>query len=154
VANALDDVLSEAFDRTPFKAVGPVGRNILCCRVSLALAPRLKDPSSPWLFPGDSLDSPMLVTSIGHAHIRICRPGSGKGRRYPFPKEFVLHSCRHTMLTRIGEAGADAFTIMKLAGHSSVTVSQRYVHPTPEAVERAFDRLEAFNRSALEAPPR
>jgi hypothetical protein len=57
-------------------------------------------------------------------------------------------------LTRLGEAGTDAFTIMKLAGHSSVTVSQRYVHPTPEAVERGFDRLEALNRLALEAPPR
>jgi hypothetical protein len=39
---------------------------------------------------------------------------------------------------------------MKLAGHSSVTVSQRYVHPTPESVERAFDRLETLNRKALE----
>jgi hypothetical protein len=29
---------------------------------------------------------------------------------------------------------------MKLAGHSSLTVSQRYVHPTPESVEFAFDR--------------
>jgi integrase len=61
---------------------------------------------------------------------------------------------RHTCLTRLGEAGTDAFTIMKLAGHSSVTVSQRYVHPTPEAAVRAFDRLEALNRLALEAPPR
>ncbi len=43
-------------------------------------------------------------------------------------------SHRHTILTRLGEVGTDAFTIMKLAGHSSVTVSQRYVHPTPEAV--------------------
>jgi site-specific recombinase XerD len=66
----------------------------------------------------------------------------------PVPQEFVLHSYRHTMLARIGEAGADAFTIMKLAGHSSVTVSQRYVHPTPEAVERVFDRLETLNRLA------
>jgi hypothetical protein len=41
----------------------------------------------------------------------------------------VLHSCRHTMLTRIGEAGADAFTIIKSAEHLSVTVGQRYVHP-------------------------
>ena len=49
------------------------------------------------------------------------------------------------MLTRLGEAGADAFTIMKIAGHSTVTVSQRYVHPTPEALERAFERLEALN---------
>jgi integrase len=43
--------------------------------------------------------------------------------------EFVLHSLRHTFGTRLGESGADAFTIMKLMGHSSVTVSQRYVHP-------------------------
>ena len=48
------------------------------------------------------------------------------------------------MLTRLGEAGADAFTIMRIAGHSSVTVSQRYVHPSPEALERAFERLEAW----------
>jgi hypothetical protein len=46
--------------------------------------------------------------------------------------------------------GADAFTIMRLAGHSSVTVTQRYVHPTRESMERAFDRLEALNRKAME----
>ena len=56
--------------------------------------------------------------------------------------DFVLHSFRHTMLTRLGECRADAFTIMRIAGHSSVTVSQRYVHPTPETLERAFDRLD------------
>jgi hypothetical protein len=39
---------------------------------------------------------------------------------------------------------------MKLAGHSSVTVSQRYVHPTGETVQLAFDRLETLNRLALE----
>jgi len=71
-------------------------------------------------------------------------------RRYFFPKPFVLHSLRHTCLTRLGEAGADAFTIMKLAGHSSVTVSQRYVHPTGETVQLAFDRLETLNRRAFE----
>jgi hypothetical protein len=54
------------------------------------------------------------------------------------------------MLTRIGEAGADAFTIMRIAGHSSVTVSQRYVHPTPEGMERAFDRLEKLNAVKFE----
>jgi hypothetical protein len=30
-------------------------------------------------------------------------------------------------------------------GHSSVTVSQKYVHPTPDSMERAFERLEAMN---------
>jgi integrase len=62
-----------------------------------------------------------------------------------FPADFVLHSLRHTFGTRLGEAGADAFTIMRLMGHSTVTVSQRYVHPSPEAVELAFGRLMALN---------
>ena len=51
----------------------------------------------------------------------------------------------HTFGTRLGESRADAFTIMKLMGHSSVTVSQRYVHPSPETMERAVERLEALN---------
>ena len=62
----------------------------------------------------------------------------------------MIHSLRHTMLTRLGEAGADAFTIMRIAGHSSVTVSQRYVHPTPEGMERAFERLENLNAMKFE----
>src|SRR6266566_924004 len=40
------------------------------------------------------------------------------------PKDCVIHSLRHTFLTRFGEAGADAFTIKKVAGHSSVTISE------------------------------
>jgi hypothetical protein len=61
--------------------------------------------------------------------------------------DFVIHSLRHTMLTRLGESGAAAFTIMKIAGHSSVTVSQRYVHPSPESLEKAFERLDRLNCS-------
>jgi hypothetical protein len=49
------------------------------------------------------------------------------------------------MLTRLGEAGVDAFTIMRIAGHSSITVSQRYVHPSSESLERAIEKLEAEN---------
>ena len=42
---------------------------------------------------------------------------------------------------------------MKIAGHSSVTVSQKYVHPSPEAIERAFERLETMNTKAQAALP-
>jgi hypothetical protein len=31
---------------------------------------------------------------------------------------------------------------VRIAGHSSIVISQRYNHPTPEAVERAFGRLQ------------
>ena len=81
-------------------------------------------------------------TSLNHLHRDVCAP-KVEGKRHPiFPADFVLHSLRHTMLTRLGESGVDAFTIMRIAGHSSIVVSQRYIHPTPEAVERAFERLQ------------
>jgi hypothetical protein len=54
--------------------------------------------------------------------------------------------CRMAFGTRLGESGADAFTIMRLMGHSTVTVSQRYVHPSPEAVELAYERMTLLNR--------
>jgi len=79
-----------------------------------------------------------------HPHAKV-RSSKGADGQPLFPARFVLHSLRHTALTRFGEAGADAFTIMKLAGHSSVMISQRYVHPTDETVERMFDQLEALN---------
>lgn len=47
----------------------------------------------------------------------------------------------HALGTRLGKFGADAFTIMKLMGHSSITVSRWYVHPSPETIELAFERL-------------
>jgi len=85
---------------------------------------------------------PYVGTSINHLHRDAVAP-KVKGKRKPiFHGDFVLHSLRHTMLTRLGESGVDAFTIMRIAGHSSITVSQRYIHPTPEAVERAFERLQ------------
>jgi integrase len=65
------------------------------------------------------------------------------GKHQPlFAGDFVLHSLRHTMLTRLGESGVDASTIMRIAGHSSIIVSQRFVDPIPEAVERAFERMQ------------
>jgi len=53
--------------------------------------------------------------------------------------------------TRLGEAGTDAFTIMRLARHSSDKTAQRYAHPMGEKIELAFDRLETLNQKALEA---
>jgi integrase len=83
--------------------------------------------------------NPILVTSLDHQHSKV-------RELLKMPEDFVVHSLRHTMLTRLGLLGVDAFTIMKIAGHSSITISQRYVHPSPESVERAFEKLEAANR--------
>jgi len=41
---------------------------------------------------------------------------------------------------------------MRIVGHGSITISQRYGYPSSEAMERAFERLEEFNRSADRHP--
>jgi hypothetical protein len=47
-------------------------------------------------------------------------------------------SCRHPPeIERLGDSGADVFTIMKLMGHS--TVFERYPHPEPESEELAVN---------------
>jgi len=121
-------------------------RNLsLTPRVKAMLEARFGQTSSPYVFPSDT-GRPYLVTSIDHLHSEL-------RDLLRLPKDFVIHSFRHTFGTRLGEAGADAFTIMRAMGHSSVTVSQKYVHPTPEAMERAFERLEALNQKAAQSLP-
>jgi integrase len=60
-------------------------------------------------------------------------------------RPFVLYSLRHTFLTRLGESGCDAWTLARIAGHSSVAVSARYVHPSEDAVLAAISRLGGHN---------
>ena len=117
-------------------------RNIsLTARVRRMLEDRLKGSKSEWVFAKPE-EAPMLVSSLDHIHAEI-------RESLKLSPEFVIHSVRHTMLTRLGESGADAFTIMKIAGHASVSMSQRYVHPTPEAMEKAMERLDSMNQKAL-----
>jgi integrase len=56
-------------------------------------------------------------------------------------RPFVLYTLRHTFLTRLGESGCDAWTLARIAGHSSIAISSRYVHPSEDAVLSAMSRL-------------
>jgi integrase len=54
---------------------------------------------------------------------------------------FVLYSFRHTFLTRLGQSGCDAWTLARIAGHSLIAISSRYVHPSEDTILAAFSRL-------------
>ena len=58
-------------------------------------------------------------------------------------KGFEPYCLRHSALTMLAEAGCDAFTLARIAGHSSITITQRYCHPQADAIERAFGRISA-----------
>jgi integrase len=88
-----------------------LGRKIQVCETKFVADPAGRDG---YVFAVGN-DKPMLGTSLNHQYQKI-------RKLLKLPQEFVLHSLRHTMLTRLGESGADAFTIMRIAGHSSITV--------------------------------
>ena len=122
-------------------------RNLsLTARVRDMLERRESDAKSPYVFTDEPGVGPLSVYTLEDQHSRLRKAQKGL-------HECVIHSFRHTFGTRLGEAGADPFTIMRAMGHSSVTVSQKYVHPTPEAMERAFQRLEALNQKAVASLP-
>ena len=56
-------------------------------------------------------------------------------------KRFVLYTIRHTFLTRLGQSGCDAWTLARIAGHNSIKVSSRNVHPSEDAVSAAMSKL-------------
>jgi integrase len=52
-----------------------------------------------------------------------------------------IHDLRHTFATRLAEAGITETTIMGLLGHSSLRMTTRYTHATPEAMALAVGSL-------------
>src|SRR5262249_8529492 len=101
-------------------------------------------PIEDWVFPAESSSGHIEGGSAKNYHARalaaIKKEAEEKEIQNPV-KPFPPYTIRHTALTRLAEAGCDAFTLARIAGHSSITVTQRYCHPQADAIERAFAKL-------------
>jgi len=90
-------------------------------------------PEEGWTWPASAKSGHVEPCSLKRQH--------RKALRLSKVRPFVLYSLRHTFLTRLGESGCDAWTLARIAGHSSIAISARYVHPSENAVLTAMDRL-------------
>jgi integrase len=63
-------------------------------------------------------------------------------------EDFCFHDLRHTAATRMADAGADAFTLMKILGHSDIRMTARYTHATDSAIKRAVGNLDKLDNLA------
>jgi integrase len=105
-------------------------------RVRAILENRLesaKRPQEGWVWPAPTRSGHLEPSSIKKQHSKAVAASK--------VRPFVLYSLRHTFLTRLGESGCDAWTLARIAGHSSINMSARYVHPSHDAVFAAVDRL-------------
>ena len=100
-------------------------------------------PEESWVFPSNSAEGHLNGDTTKGQHA-IALERSKVARFEPY----IL---RHTALTRFAESGCDVFTLARIAGHSSITITQRYVHPQEDAVDRAFT---AFGKLGTAAEPK
>jgi integrase len=84
-------------------------------------------------------------TKTGHIEPSSLKKQHLKTLRLSKVRPFVLYSLRHTFLTRLGQSGCDVWTLARIAGHSSIAISARYVHPSEDAVLTAMSRLSGHN---------
>ncbi|HEY0640134.1 MAG TPA: site-specific integrase [Pseudonocardiaceae bacterium] len=69
-----------------------------------------------------------VVTQLGHEHLR-------------------RHALRHTGLTWMADAGVPVHHLQRIAGHGSLTTTQRYLHPDWRSVADAGELLSRHLRS-------
>jgi integrase len=124
------------------------------------------EPEFGWIFPANTQSGHTEESSAKYHHLKarellkaatkarqvLPKPKGGRPLR-ELPHDFVSrhaavlakgippfepYSLRHTCLTRLAEAGCDPFTLARIAGHTNVKMTDRYVHPQAEAIARAF----------------
>src|SRR6201987_4089920 len=99
-------------------------------------------PVDGWVWPAPTRSGHLEGSSIKKRHAKALK---GSNVRL-----FVLYSLRHTFLTRLGESGCDSWTLARMAGHSSVAISARYVHPSEDKLLEAISRLGGHNSGHIQ----
>jgi integrase len=104
---------------------------------------RAGKPVEGWIWPAQTRSGHVEVSSLRKQHTRafeLVAKEAEKNNLKPV-RPFVLYSLRHTFLTRLGESGCDVWTLARIAGHSQIQISSRYVHPSEDAMFAAMSRL-------------
>lgn len=90
---------------------------------------------------GDWLDVVGSASKLETEFLRRHRTTIQKGW-----KRFEIYCLRHPALAILAESGCDAFNLARIAGNSSITITQRYCRPQADAIERAFGNSSGGHR--------
>jgi integrase len=113
-------------------------RNMPLSEVAVAvLRRRLAQTKGPFLF-SHRRDPERPMGTIQKAHEEALRVAA-------INPSFRLYDFRHTYGSRSAMAGVDLPTLKANMGHSNISITMRYVHPTSEPKQEAVRKLERYN---------
>jgi integrase len=98
---------------------------------------RVRAAKGPYVFPHRH-DPNKPLTRVKKAHEEALKEAKINPR-------FRIYDLRHTFGSRSAMAGVDLPTLKELMGHSEISTTLRYVHPTPEHKREALKKLQRFN---------
>jgi integrase len=111
----------------------PELRKLVSRRLDLATGPTTRLFTGPrggrisTAVPRDATHGDEVVSELGYEHLR-------------------RHDLRHTGLTWMADAGVPVHVLRKIAGHGSLTTTQRYLHPDDQSLEDAGTALSGHLR--------
>jgi integrase len=107
-------------------------------RVLSILELRRATPLSEWIFPAD--------TKSGHIETGTLKKQHAKALAASKVSAFVPYDLRHTCLTRWAKV-MDPFTLKKLAGHTDLNTTMRYVHLNDADVRAAMEKVQGGHKN-------
>lgn len=102
---------------------------------ALILAHRLTGDSE-WVFAGRDPKEHLSYFSLHERHERALALCGGA---------FVLYDLRHTFASRAIQSGMNIMELARIMGHTSIQITQRYVHLSQSDMDRAMDRMDQAN---------
>jgi integrase len=97
---------------------------------------RAAKPLEGWVWAAATASEHVEPSTLKKQHARAFRTigeEAKKNEEKPV-RPFVFYTFRHTFLTRLGASGCNVWTLARIAGHSSIQMSSRYVHPSEDSV--------------------
>jgi len=95
-------------------------------------------PRSMWLFEGASRGKHISSGSLSKVFKRaLCKAG--------LPKNYKLHSLRHSYATHLLDAGTDVRLIKELLGHRDIKTTLIYTHISDESLRHIISPLDMLN---------
>jgi integrase len=129
----------------------------------LPMTPRVRDvlharwevaskPIDGWVWVAPTRSGHIEVSSLRKLHAKTFQTIGAQAalHKRKSVRRFVLYSVRHTFLTRLGQSGCDVWTLARIAGHSTIGISARYVHPSEDAVLAAITKLSEDSKRRVE----
>lgn len=112
----------------------------MTAKVRVILKARMPDNPNAYVFTDKDGQKIKEVSNAFERVIERCKFNEGvKDNR----QKVVFHTLRHTFASWLAIEGTPLFTIAKLLGHKSISMSERYSHLSPDHKRDAVNGLEA-----------